>query len=147
ALGGIRAQLPPSVDLSITLDRSRSIRNAVNDVQTTMIIAAVLVVAVIFIFLRTASATFIPSLALPITLIGTFAGMALCGYSLDNLSLMALTLSVGFVVDDAIVMLENIMRHVEEGENPYQAALTGSREVGFTILSMTASLAAVFIPV
>ena len=118
-----------------------------NDVQTTMIIAAVLVVAVIFVFLRTASATFIPSLALPITLIGTFAGMALCGYSLDNLSLMALTLSVGFVVDDAIVMLENIMRHVEGGENPYEAALTGSREVGFTILSMTASLAAVFIPV
>jgi HAE1 family hydrophobic/amphiphilic exporter-1 len=102
---------------------------------------------VIFLFLRNVSATIIPSLALPMSLVGTFAVMYLLGYSLDNLSLMALTLSVGFVVDDAIVMLENIMRHVEEGANPYQAALTGSREVGFTILSMTASLAAVFIPI
>ncbi|HXJ00478.1 MAG TPA: efflux RND transporter permease subunit [Micropepsaceae bacterium] len=146
-LPSLRAQLPPSISLDITLDRSQSIRAAVNDVQTTLIIAAVLVVAVIFLFLRTASATFIPSVALPITVIGTFAGMAACGYSLDNLSLMALTLCVGFVVDDAIVMLENIMRHVEEGEHPYQAALTGSREIAFTILSMTVSLASVFIPV
>ena len=105
-----------------------------------------LVILVIFVFLRTISATLIPSLALPIAIIGTFAGMALLGYSLDNLSLMALTLSVGFVVDDAIVMLENIVRHVEEGERPYQAALAGSAEIGFTILSMTVSLAAVFIP-
>jgi HAE1 family hydrophobic/amphiphilic exporter-1 len=147
AMPGLRAQLPPSIELGITLDRSVSIRNAVNDVQTTLIIAAVLVVGVIFLFLRTASATFIPSVALPITVIGTFAGMAACGYSLDNLSLMALTLCVGFVVDDAIVMLENIMRHVEEGERPYQAALNGSREIAFTILSMTVSLMAVFIPV
>jgi HAE1 family hydrophobic/amphiphilic exporter-1 len=147
ALPAIRAQLPPSVDLAITLDRSLSIRSAVNDVELTLLIAAILVVGVIFVFLRTASATFIPSLALPITIVGTFAGMSAFGYSLDNLSLMALTLSVGFVVDDAIVMLENIMRHVEDGERPYKAALRGSREVAFTILSMTVSLAAVFIPV
>ena len=143
----IRSQLPPSVNMQVTLDRSESIRAAVHDVQTTLIIAALLVVAVIFLFLRTVSATFIPSIALPITVMGTFGGMALFGYNLDNLSLLALTLCVGFVVDDAIVMLENIMRHVEAGEDPYSAALTGSREVAFTILSMTASLAAVFIPI
>src|SRR5581483_4313734 len=108
--------------------------------------AGVLVVGVIFLFLRRISATLIPSLALPIAVVGTFAGMSLLGYNLDNLSLMALTLSVGFVVDDAIVMLENIVRHVEEGEKPYQAALRGSSEIAFTILSMTVSLAAVFIP-
>ena len=101
----------------------------------------------IFVFLRKVTATIIPSLALPIALIGTFAGMALMGYSIDNLSLMALTLSVGFVVDDAIVMLENIVRHIEEGEKPYEAAMNGSAEIGFTILSMTLSLAAVFIPI
>jgi HAE1 family hydrophobic/amphiphilic exporter-1 len=147
ALPGIRAQLPPSINMDVTLDRSQTIRAAVNDVQTTLLIAALLVVGVIFLFLRTVSATFIPSIALPITIAGTFAGMAAFGFSLDNLSLMALTLCVGFVVDDAIVMLENIVRHVEEGKLPYQAALIGSKEVGFTILSMTASLAAVFIPV
>ena len=146
-LPALRAQLPPSISLDVTLDRSQTIHAAVNDVQTTLVVAAVLVVGVIFLFLRTVSATLIPSVALPITVIGTFAGMAACGYSLDNLSLMALTLCVGFVVDDAIVMLENIMRHVEEGEPPYQAALNGSREIAFTILSMTVSLAAVFIPV
>ena len=115
--------------------------------RSRLLIAAALVVAVIFLFLRKVSATIIPSLALPITILGTFAGMSLLGFNLDNLSLMALTLSVGFVVDDAIVMLENIVRHVEEGETPYQAALHGSREIGFTILSMTVSLAAVFIPI
>jgi multidrug efflux pump subunit AcrB len=146
-LPSIRAQLPPSVNMQVTLDRSESIRAAVHDVQATLIVAGLLVVAVIFLFLRTVSATFIPSIALPITVVGTFAGMAAFGYNLDNLSLMALTLCVGFVVDDAIVMLENIMRHVEAGEHPYYAALTGSREVAFTILSMTVSLAAVFIPV
>ena len=130
----IRAQLPPSIRLDVTLDRSESIRAAVHDVQTTLIIAAFLVVAVIFVFLRTVSATFIASMALPITVMGTFGGMALFGYNLDNLSLLALTLCVGFVVDDAIVMLENITRHVEAGEDPFAAALTGSREVGFTIL-------------
>ena len=133
--------------LSTIYDRSQSIRASVTDVQMTLLIAAVLVVMVIFVFLRTLSATLIPSIALPITILGSFAGMSLFGYSLDNLSLMALTLSVGFVVDDAIVMLENIVRHVEEGEAPYDAAVKGAAEIGFTILSMTVSLAAVFIPI
>ncbi|HYM18538.1 MAG TPA: efflux RND transporter permease subunit [Micropepsaceae bacterium] len=146
-LPALRAQLPPSITVDITLDRSDSIRAGIRDVQMTLMAAALLVVAVIFLFLRTPSATFIPSIALPITIVGTFGGMAAFGYSLDNLSLMALTLCVGFVVDDAIVMLENIMRHVEAGERPFSASLTGSREVAFTILSMTASLMAVFIPV
>jgi len=140
-------QLPSSVKLDVIYDRSQSIRNSVSDVQMTLLLAAVLVVAVIFAFLRTFSATIIPSLALPLAVVGTFAGMSFFGYNLDNLSLMALTLSVGFVVDDAIVMLENIVRHVEEGEKPFEAAVHGSREIGFTILSMTISLAAVFIPI
>jgi len=139
--------LPSSVKLSTIYDRSQSIRASVADVQFTLLIAAVLVVLVIFLFLRTLSATLIPSVALPITILGAFAGMSLFGYSLDNLSLMALTLSVGFVVDDAIVMLENIVRHIEEGEAPYEAAEKGAAEIGFTILSMTISLAAVFIPI
>src|SRR5205085_4405417 len=147
ALPELVAQLPPSIKVDLTLDRSSSIRRAVNDVQVTLLIAAFLVIGVIFVFLRTVSATFIPAIALLFAIIGTFAGMAAMGYSLDNLSLMALTLCVGFVVDDAIVMLENIMRHVEAGEAPYQAALIGSKEVTFTILSMTVSLIAVFIPV
>ena len=142
-----QAQLPASIDMHIFYDRSQTIRAAVNDVQITLLIAGVLVVGVIFLFLRRLSVTIIPSLALPIAVIGTFAGMSLLGYNLDNLSLMALTLSVGFVVDDAIVMLENIVRHVEAGETPYKAALKGSAEIGFTILSMTVSLAAVFIPI
>jgi len=140
-------QLPASVKLEIVHDRSDSIRASVADVQLTLVIAATLVIAVIFLFLRTLSATFIPSLALPIAVVGTFAGMSYFGYSLDNLSLMALTLSVGFVVDDAIVMLENIVRHVEQGETAFEAALKGAKEIAFTILSMTVSLAAVFIPV
>ena len=139
-------QLPATVSLNVLYDRSQSIRDSVHDVEETLLLAAILVIAVIFVFLRTVTATIIPSLALPIAVIGTFAGMSFLGYSLDNLSLMALTLSVGFVVDDAIVMLENIVRHVEEGEKPFEAALKGSREIGFTILSMTVSLAAVFIP-
>ena len=139
--------LPASVQLTVMYDRSQTIRASVDDVQRTLLIAGILVVGVIFVFLRTASATIIPSLALPIAVIGTFAGMSLLGYSLDNLSLMALTLSVGFVVDDAIVMLENIVRHVEAGEDPHDAAFIASGEIGFTILSMTISLAAVFIPV
>jgi HAE1 family hydrophobic/amphiphilic exporter-1 len=141
------AQLPPSINVDVRLDRSRSIRNSLFDVQFSLLVAGLLVVGVIFVFLRTATATFIPSIVLPITIIGTFAGMALMGYSLNNLSLMALTLCVAFVVDDAIVMLENIMRHVEKGEPPVQAAFVGSKEVSFTIPSMTISLAAVFIPV
>ncbi|HEX4104908.1 MAG TPA: efflux RND transporter permease subunit [Rhizomicrobium sp.] len=139
--------MPKSAHLTVFYDRSQTIRDAVNDVQLTLIIAGVLVIGVIFVFLRTISATIIPSLALPIAVIGTFAAMALQGFSMDNLSLMALTLSVGFVVDDAIVMLENIVRHVEEGEEPRAAAFKGSAEIGFTILSMTISLAAVFIPI
>ena len=133
--------------LDILFDRSQSIRESVADVEHTLFLAVCLVVMVIFIFLRNLSATLIPSLALPMSIIGTFAAMALLGYSLDNLSLMALTLCVGFVVDDAIVMLENIVRHMENGEPPMQAALNGSKEIGFTIISMTLSLSAVFIPV
>jgi len=140
------ASLPPAIKLSIRHDRSETIRTSVADVQQTLLIAAALVVAVIFLFLRKLSATVIPSVTLPIAVVGTFAGMSLARFSLDNLSLMALTLSVGFVVDDAIVMLENIVRHVEHGEAPYDAAIKGSAEIAFTILSMTVSLIAVFIP-
>ncbi|HTO86338.1 MAG TPA: efflux RND transporter permease subunit [Thermoanaerobaculia bacterium] len=140
-------QLPAAASLHILYDRSVSIRASVDDVRFTLVLTLCLVVLVIFLFLRNLSATVIPSLALPLSIVGTFAVMYLLGYSLDNLSLMALTLSVGFVVDDAIVMLENIVRHMELGESVYEAALSGSREIGFTILSMTMSLAAVFIPV
>ena len=143
----IRPQLPGSVRIETLNDRSISIRHSVNDVQMTLLLTLGLVVMVIFLFLRNASATLIPSLALPLSIIGTFAVMKPMNFSLDNLSLMALTLSVGFVVDDAIVMLENIVRHMEMGKKPFQAALDGSREIGFTILSMTLSLVAVFIPV
>jgi HAE1 family hydrophobic/amphiphilic exporter-1 len=142
-----RSQIPPSVKLDVLYDRSVSIRESVRDVKFTLLLALFLVVMVIFLFLRNISATIIPSLALPFSIIGTFAAMYLMGFSVNNISLMALTLSVGFVVDDAIVMLENIMRHIEKGEEVFQAALTGSREIGFTILSMTLSLVAVFIPV
>jgi HAE1 family hydrophobic/amphiphilic exporter-1 len=143
----LKPQLPGSVSLNVLNDRSVSIRHSVSDVQMTLLVALVLVVFVIFLFLRNLSATLIPSLALPLSIIGTFAVMKPMGFSLDNLSLMALTLAVGFVVDDAIVMLENIVRHLEMGKRPLQAALDGSREIGFTILSMTLSLVAVFIPV
>jgi HAE1 family hydrophobic/amphiphilic exporter-1 len=141
------AQIPPSVHLNVLYDRSVSIRDSVRDVKFTLLLALCLVVMVIFLFLRNVSATLIPSLALPFSIIGTFAAMYMMGFSVDNISLMALTLSVGFVVDDAIVMLENIVRHVEKGEGVFDAALHGSREIGFTILSMTLSLVAVFIPV
>jgi HAE1 family hydrophobic/amphiphilic exporter-1 len=147
ALAQMEAQFPPSVTVHTMYDRSVSIQESVADVKFTLFITLCLVVLVIFLFLRNLSATVIPSLALPMSLVGTFAVMYLLGYSLDNLSLMALTLSVGFVVDDAIVMLENIVRHMEHGERPFQAALNGSREIGFTILSMTLSLVAVFIPI
>ena len=146
-LPSFRAQMPGSVTLTILYDRSLSIRDSVHDVKFTLFLALCLVVLVIFLFLRNLSATIIPSLALPISIIGTFAAMYLLDYSVDNLSMMALTLSVGFVVDDAIVMLENIVRHMEMGEKPLEAALKGSREIGFTIVSMTLSLVAVFIPV
>jgi HAE1 family hydrophobic/amphiphilic exporter-1 len=143
----LSSQLPPSVEVNTLYDRSVSIRQSVHDVQLTLLITLALVVMVIFLFLRNLSATVIPSLALPFSIVGTFTVMYLLGYSLDNISLMALTLSVGFVVDDAIVMLENIVRHLEKGKRPLQAALDGAREIGFTIVSMTLSLTAVFIPV
>jgi HAE1 family hydrophobic/amphiphilic exporter-1 len=142
-----RAEIPASVNLDILFDRSQSIRESVNDVKLTLLLAIVLVVLVIFLFLRNLSATIIPSLALPMSIIGTFTVMNLLGFSVDNLSLMAMILAVGFVVDDAIVMLENIVRHMEQGEPVLEAALHGSKEIGFTILSMTFSLVAVFIPV
>jgi HAE1 family hydrophobic/amphiphilic exporter-1 len=142
-----RAQIPASVNLDILFDRSESIRASVDDVKFTLKLTVMLVVLVIFLFLRNLSATVIPSMALPMSIVGTFAVMYLLNFNLDNMSMMALTLSVGFVVDDAIVMLENIVRHMERGELPLHAALTGSREIGFTIVSMTLSLAAVFIPV
>jgi HAE1 family hydrophobic/amphiphilic exporter-1 len=142
-----RALLPAAVDLEVLYDRTQTIRASINEVQFTLVLAAALVVMVIFLFLRNMSATLIPSLALPLSVVGTFGVMHLFGFSLDNLSLMALTLAVGFVVDDAIVMLENIVRHMEMGKTARQAAMDGAKEIGFTILSMTASLAAVFIPV
>jgi HAE1 family hydrophobic/amphiphilic exporter-1 len=142
----LRAQLPAAVQLSEVYDRSTTIRESVDDVKFTLYLTLALVVLVIFLFLRNVSATAIPSLALPLSIVGTFGAMAMLGYSLDNLSLMALTLAVGFVVDDAIVMLENIVRHMERGESAMEASFTGAREIGFTIVSMTISLVAVFIP-
>jgi HAE1 family hydrophobic/amphiphilic exporter-1 len=141
-----RGQLPGSVEISVLFDRSQTIRASVHDVTVTLGITFGLVVLVIFIFLRNVRATLIPTLAIPLSLVGTFAVMYLLNYSLNNLSLMALTLSIGFVVDDAIVVLENIVRHREQGKSAFQAALEGSREIGFTVVSMTLSLAAVFIP-
>jgi len=142
-----RAEVPPAIDIETLYDRSLTIRASVNEVQFTLYLALMLVVLVIFIFLRNVAATIIPALALPMSIVGTFAVMYLFGYSLDNISLMALTLCVGFVVDDAIVMLENITRHLEQGKGVMQATLDGSKEIVFTIISMTISLAAVFIPV
>ena len=143
----LRPQIPPAIDIATLNDRSLTIKDSVNDVKFTLFLALCLVIMVIFLFLRNLRATVIPSLALPMSLVGTFAVMYLLGFSLDNLSLMALTLAVGFVVDDAIVVLENIVRHIERGEPVMQAALRGSREISFTVLSMTISLVAVFIPV
>jgi HAE1 family hydrophobic/amphiphilic exporter-1 len=142
-----RQELPASVNLNVLYDRSIAIRESVHDVEFTLVLAIALVVLVIFLFLRNVSATIIPSLAVPLSIIGTFAVMYLLGYTIDIISLMALTLCVGFVVDDAVVMLENIVRHMEEGKGRLEAALIGAKEIGFTILSMTLSLAAVFIPV
>ncbi|MDI1301745.1 MAG: efflux RND transporter permease subunit [bacterium] len=146
-LPSFQENLPAAIKLEVLYDRSVSIHHSIMDVQYTLLLAAFLVILVILIFLRNVSATLIPALALPISVIGTFAVMQVMGFSLDNLSLLALTLAVGFVVDDAIVMLENIVRHIEKGETPLQAALKGSKEIGFTIVSMTVSLVAVFIPV
>jgi hydrophobic/amphiphilic exporter-1 (mainly G- bacteria), HAE1 family len=143
----LRPQIPPSIEIATLNDRSQTVKASVNDVKFTLFVALCLVVMVIFLFLRNLRATMIPSLSLPLSLVGTFAVMHLLGYSLDNLSLMALTLAVGFVVDDAIVVLENIVRHIEKGESVLQAAINGSREIAFTVVSMTLSLVAVFIPV
>jgi hydrophobic/amphiphilic exporter-1 (mainly G- bacteria), HAE1 family len=146
-LPSFRAQVPASIDMQVLMDRSVLIRQSVVDVQETLGIAIALVILVIFLFLRSASATIIPALAVPISLVGTCAAMYAFGFSINNMTLLALTLSVGFVVDDAIVMLENIMRHIEGGMRPFEAALKGAREIGFTIISITFSLIAVFIPV
>jgi HAE1 family hydrophobic/amphiphilic exporter-1 len=146
-LPSFRQQLPPSVELTPLFDRSVGVRDAVHDVEVTLFITIALVIAVIFLFLRNARATLIPALAVPLSITATFGVMALLGFSINNVSLLALTLCVGFIVDDAIVMLENIMRHIEEGMQPFEAALKGAREIGFTIVSITLSLVAVFIPV
>ena len=146
-LPAIQAELPTGVEILVLNDRSISIRDAIEDVEFTLGLAGLLVIVAIYFFLRSARATLIPAIALPISVIGTFAGMYLCGHSIENISLLALTLAVGFVVDDAIVMLENIVRHIEAGEKPMDAAFKGSKEVAFTIVSMTLSLVAVFIPV
>ncbi|TNC10079.1 acriflavine resistance protein B [Methylobacterium terricola] len=142
----LRAALPPSLKIAIVTDRTVSIRSAIADVQFTLVLTVALVVLVVFLFLRKLWATVIPSLALPVSLVATFGAMALLGYSLDNLSLMALTIASGFVVDDAIVMIENIVRHIEAGEAPLPAALKGARQIGFTVVSLTVSLVAVFLP-
>ncbi|MDQ5892667.1 MAG: multidrug efflux pump, partial [Pseudomonadota bacterium] len=142
----LRASLPAEIQLDVAQDRSPTIRASLAEVEQSLIIAVALVILVVFLFLRSGRATAIPALAVPVSLIGTFAAMYLCGFSLNNLSLMALTIATGFVVDDAIVVLENISRHIEAGMKPLQASLQGVREVGFTVLSMSLSLVAVFIP-
>jgi multidrug efflux pump len=147
ALPSIQASIPQDIKTTIVLDRTTTIRASVNDVERTLILSVVLVVLVVFIFLRNGRATLIPAVAVPVSLVGTFAVMYLCGFSIDNLSLMALTISTGFVVDDAIVVMENISRHREEGMRPFQAALLGSKEIGFTVFSISMSLIAVFIPI
>jgi multidrug efflux pump len=147
ALPFLQASLPASIKLEMGLDRTTTVRASVSDVERTLIISVILVTLVVFVFLREVRATLIPSVAVPLAIVGTFGVMYLFGYSLNNLSLMALTISTGFVVDDAIVVLENIMRHVEAGMRPYEAALLGAREIGFTVVSMSTSLIAVFIPI
>ena len=143
----LRASIRPAINLNVVQDRTVTIRASIHDVEETLIIAVILVTLVVFAFLRSAWATVIPSIAVPLSLIGTFSVMYLAGYSIDNLSLMALTICTGFVVDDAIVVIENITRYLEQGMRPMQAALKGSREIGFTVLSMSVSLVAVFIPI
>ncbi len=146
-LPSVNAQMPAAMELSVLIDRSQAIRESVHDVQLTLVLTIGLVIVVIFMFLRNFRATLIPSIAIPLSIVGTFAVMYLLGFSMNNISLMALTLSVGFIVDDAIVVLENIVRHIEKGETVWDAALKGSREIAFTVISMTLSLAAVFLPV
>src|SRR6185436_15279170 len=145
-LPNLQATLPAAVEVTLLTDRTVTIRASVHDVQLELMIAIVLVVLVIFLFLRTASATAIPSVAVPLSLVGTFGVMYLAGFSINNLTLMALTIATGFVVDDAIVMIENISRYIEQGDTPLEAALKGSGQIGFTIISLTISLIAVLIP-
>ena len=147
ALPQLKASIPAAIDLTVVLDQTTTIRASVHDVEQTLLISIGLVIIVVFIFLRNVRATFIPSVVVPVSLIGTFGVMYLCGYSLDNLSLMALTISTGFVVDDAIVVIENVTRHLEQGMRPMEAALKGAQEIGFTVLSISISLVAVFIPI
>ncbi len=142
----LQSSIPPSIHLSVLMDRTTTIRASVKDIEGTLLISIVLVILVVFLFLRTVRATIIPSIAVPLSLVGTFGAMYLLGYSLDNLSLMALAISTGFVVDDAIVVLENITRYVEQGMDVVQATFKGAAEIGFTVLSMSTSLVAVFIP-
>src|SRR6201999_464265 len=140
------ADMPPNIHLDVVSDRTLTIRASVSDVEFTLMLSIALVVSVIFLFLRNVWATIIPSVTIPVALVGTLGVMYICGFSLDNLSLMGLTIAVGFVVDDAIVMLEKIFRHIEEGMKPMEAALVGAGEIGFTIVSISMSLIAVFIP-
>ena len=142
----LQAAIPQSIKLTVSNDQTQVIRASINDVERSLVISVILVILVVFFFLRSARSTIIPSVAVPVSLAGTFGVMYLCGYSLDNLSLMALTISTGFVVDDAIVVIENITRHLELGMKPFPAALRGAREIGFTVVSMSVSLVAVFIP-
>src|SRR5208282_727258 len=147
ALPSLKASIPAAIDMTVTLDRSLNVRASVHDVERTLVISVILVILVVFAFLRNVRATLIPSVAVPVSLIATFGVMYVCNYSIDNLSLMALTISTGFVVDDAIVVIENVARYLEQGMRPMQAALTGAKEIGFTVLSMSLSLVAVFIPI
>ncbi len=146
ALPQLKAAIPHSIKLNVTQDQTVTIRASVRDIERTMLASVLLVVLVVFVFLRSPRTTMIPSVAVPVSLIGTFGVMYLCGYSLDNLSLMALTISTGFVVDDAIVVIENITRYLEQGMQPFAAALRGAREIGSTVLTISVSLIAVFIP-
>src|SRR6185437_2205891 len=147
ALPLLRSSISPAIDVNVVLDRTTTVRASVQDIEFSLLVSVILVILVVFAFLRTFRATLIPSVAVPLSLIGTFGVMYLLNYSLDNLSLMALAISTGFVVDDAIVVLENITRHIEEGVRPVDAAFQGAREIGFTVLSMSTSLVAVFIPI
>src|SRR5262249_29033766 len=146
AMPQIRASIPPSIHIDLVSDRSQNIRESVNDVQFTLLLTVALVVIVIFVFLRNVWSTIIPSVVVPLSLVATFGVMYAVGYSLDNLSLMGLTIAVGFLVDDAIVMIENIVRYLEQGDRPFDAAIKGAGQIGFTIISITISLVAVFIP-
>ena len=143
----LRASISPAIDIELAVDRSTTIRTSLRDVERTLILAVLLVIIVVFAFLRNLRATLIPVVAVSVSLVATFGAMYLIGYSLDNLSLMALTVATGFVVDDAIVVLENVTRYIEDGASPLEAALKGANEVGFTVLSMSISLIAVFIPI